>query len=94
MNKAKRIFETFRKKPEFGVVLALIVVWGIFAIMYPRFLGVESLTYMLSLSAELGIIAIGMSLLIISGEFDLSVGPVLGIAVYVMVYFSNIGIST
>ena len=48
---------------------------------------------MLSLAAELGIVAIGISFLMISCEFDLSVGSIFGFSVYIMIDLANHGIS-
>ena len=81
-----------KRQPEAGVLLAILVVWSIFTFLYPKVLGIESITYMLSLAAELGIVAIGISFLMISGEFDLSVGSVFGLAVYIMIDIANQGV--
>jgi len=95
-NKLKiRVIEyiNFKRQPEAGVILAIIFVWTVFTFLYPAFLGVSSITYMLSLAAELGILAIGISFLMISGEFDLSVGSVFGLSVYIMIAIANSGFS-
>jgi len=89
----KRIVKYIKRQPEAGVVLATTLVWSIFTFLYPRFLGISSITYMLSLAAELGIVAIGISFLMISGEFDLSVGSVFGFSVYIMIDIANSGVS-
>ncbi len=46
----------------------------------PDFLGWRQVTTWLKFSAEIGIIGIGATLLMIGGEFDLSVGSIIGLA--------------
>lgn len=72
--------ETLSRRPVFGVLIAFVVVFSVFAIVAPQFLSLGSLTGIMSLVAELGIITIGEALLIISGEFDLSVSGVYALA--------------
>lgn len=70
---------------EFGVLLAILVVGAVFASMSDRFLTVGGLVSVLTISVELGVIAIAMTLLMTSGEFDLSVGSVFALTPVVMV---------
>ncbi|ABM55839.1 ABC transporter permease [Verminephrobacter eiseniae] len=63
-----------------------------FSIASPLFLSKESLISITNLVAELGIISIGVTLLMIGGHIDLSVGAVVGISSYMTVYFSSIGL--
>lgn len=46
----------------------------------PHFLTLESMASTFTLAAELGIVAMGVTMLMIGGEFDLSVGSVLGVS--------------
>jgi ribose transport system permease protein len=55
-------------------VLALLIVAA--TIIYPRFLEPGNLAIVLSQYAPLGIVAVGMTLVIIAGGFDLSVGAI------------------
>jgi len=71
-----RLGDSLLRHPVFGVLIAFIVVFGTFAIIAPKFLTLRAQTGISSLVAELGIITIGEAFLIISGEFDLSVGGV------------------
>ncbi|MFN0113600.1 MAG: ABC transporter permease [Paracoccaceae bacterium] len=79
-------FTLLMRRPEAGVVVGLIATFVIFALLP----GAESLYSLqgamtfLTLSAELGILAAAVSLLIISGEFDLSIGSMIGFAGIVM----------
>ncbi|GAB2550075.1 ABC transporter permease [Leucobacter ruminantium] len=59
------------KYAMFGVLVALIVVA---TILYPGFLNPANIGNILAQNAAVGLIAIGMTFVIISGGFDLSVG--------------------
>ncbi len=75
-------FTTLMRRPEAGVVVGLFATIVIFALLP----GAESLYSLqgamtfLTLSAELGILAAAVALLIIAGEFDLSIGSMIGFA--------------
>lgn len=80
-NTLKKLF----KRTEFGVVVGLILVWGIFYILSPKFLWLSNIGSILTQASEMGIIAVGMAFLLISGEIDLSVGSVYVIAPTIMI---------
>jgi simple sugar transport system permease protein len=63
-------------RPEAGVTIGLIVVWSMFYILSPKFLWPANIGSICTVAAEMGIIAVGMAFLQISGETDLSVGSV------------------
>lgn len=56
------------------IVLALLVI--VAQILYPGFLRIANLSDILTQNASVGIIAVGMTFVIISGGFDLSVGSI------------------
>jgi ribose transport system permease protein len=64
-----------------GVLLILLVVA---TFLYPRFLSSANISNILTQNASVGIIAVGMTFVIISGGFDLSVGAIyaLGAVLY------------
>jgi len=64
---------------RYGMVWALIVLVIVSVYVYPTFLTVANLRNMWSQNAALGIISVGMTLVIIGGGFDLSVGSVYGL---------------
>ena len=78
-------------RPEAGVVMAAVVIFVFFAIFAPRFLSVIVMSNVLLLSAELGIVAVGVTMLMVAGEFDLSVGSVLGLGAGMVVVWMNAG---
>lgn len=67
-------------RPELGAVLAAVVVWVFFAIVAydNQFVSWATTAAILNRAAPLGILAVAVALLMISGEFDLSVGSILG----------------
>ncbi len=65
--------------PEMGVIVPLIVFVLIFAYLNPAMLSRVNMTVILRTIAFTGVVAVGMSFLIISGEIDLSVGSVAGL---------------
>ncbi len=64
------------KKPEFGIFIALLLLSGFFTLMTPRFLSLRNSFNVLRQTSTIGIMAVGMTILITSQEFDLSVGSV------------------
>ena len=67
-------------RPEVGALGGALVVWGFFAILAGDrgFLTLRAASTYLEVSAELGIVAVAVALLMIGGEFDLSVGSLIG----------------
>lgn len=67
-------------KPEMGAIAGAIVVWIIFAVIAGDrgFLTWRGAANYLEVSAELGILAVAVALLMIGGEFDLSIGSIIG----------------
>jgi simple sugar transport system permease protein len=68
------------RRPELGALAGVIGVWIFFAVMAgdSGFVSERGTSDFLAASAELGIIAIAVALLMIAGEFDLSVGSMIG----------------
>lgn len=69
-------------RPELGSIAGLLVVFLFFAFMAGSsgFLSTLGTVNYLEVSAQIGIIAVAVGLLMIGGEFDLSVGSMLGAA--------------
>jgi len=75
--------------PAFGALIAFMAIFVTFSIIAPKFLTLRSLTGIFTLVSELGIIAIGEAFLMISGEFDLSVGGVYALGGALFVVLAN-----
>ena len=77
--------------PEFGPLVLLVVQIAVFWAINPAFLSPLNIGNTLTFTVELGLIALAMTLLMTSGEFDLSVGSVFGFAPVLMWTFFNTG---
>lgn len=78
-------------RPETGAVGAAIVVFICFAATTDSFLTAGIWSSILSLASELGIVAAAGTLLMIAGEFDLSVGSIFGLAACLVPVLMNMG---
>ena len=78
------IFKSILKAKEFGIFIGLIILFMIFAFSTPQnFLQISNILSILRQVSFVGLMAIGMTMVIVSGEFDLSVGSIYGMAVMV-----------
>lgn len=68
--------EFAHKLKDFGIVIGFFVLCLIISIASPQFLSQKNILNLLRQSSIVGIIATGMTFVIISGNFDLSVGAV------------------
>ncbi|MDZ7706744.1 MAG: ABC transporter permease [Trueperaceae bacterium] len=78
--------------PELLPLTLVIVEIAVFAMLSPHFLSTGNISNVLAFSPELGMIALGMTVLMTSGEFDLSVGSVFGFTPIVMWTLFNEGV--
>ena len=68
-------------RPELGAAAGALLVWTLFAVLGGEaFRGVDGWAAVLNAAAPLGIVAVAVALLMIAGEFDLSVGSIIGAA--------------
>ena len=81
-------------KPEFLPFTLLAVEILVFAALSPNFLSSGNISNVLAFTPELGMIALGMTALMTSGEFDLSVGSVFGFTPIVMWTLFNEGVAS
>ena len=66
------------------VIAGLVLIWAIFWYLNPNFLTPRNLTNLVLQIAAMGTIAVGVVLVLLLGEIDLSVGAVSGVAAAVM----------
>ena len=76
---------------EAAGIIMLVAISLIFFILSPIFISLDNLRVILHILPELGIVSIGVTLLMISGEFDLSVGSVFALAPILNGFFLNSG---
>ena len=88
----RSLLQRFVAAPEFGPLVLLIVELVIFTAINPNFLSALNISNILAFTVELGLIALAMTLLMTSGEFDLSVGSVFGFSAVVMWTLFNAGL--
>ncbi|WP_250008490.1 ABC transporter permease [Actinoplanes sp. M2I2] len=63
-------------RPEIGALVAAIIIFIFFLALAPSFRSAESFFTVLYQSSVIGIVAVGVGLLMIGGEFDLSAGVI------------------
>ena len=69
------------RRPELGAFVALVLIYLCFAFAAnPAFIGLSGTASWMDTASELGVLAIPVGLLMIAGEFDLSVGSMVGAA--------------
>jgi len=97
----------FVAAPEFGPLVLLLVEILVFSFLTsrrantdpffsisPSFLSPTNISNLLAFTPELGMIALGMTMLLAAGEIDLSVGSTFGLAAIVMWTFFNAGLTS
>jgi simple sugar transport system permease protein len=80
----RSVLQRFIAKPEFGPFVLLMLELLVFWSLNPEFLSLQNISNTLAFTVELGLIALAMTLLMTSGEFDLSVGSVFGFSAVIM----------
>jgi len=81
----RRLFKIYLEKPELAGVVLLVLLIALFEFTSGgAFLSFENMRGVLGLLPEMGLVAIGVTILMIAGEFDLSVGSVFALAPMVM----------
>jgi ribose/xylose/arabinose/galactoside ABC-type transport system permease subunit len=87
--------KTVRWAPIFkklGPFIGLVLVCGLFSALRPHtFPTLDNISLMIRLTAVVGTGALGMTLIIISGGIDLSVGAVVGLSTIVIAILANAG---
>lgn len=95
-NKDERMAQTsvmtrLFRSPELGALTGAIVVWVFFAVVSPTaWFSLRGTATYLEVAASLGIIAVPVALLMIGGEFDLSVGSMVGLSGAIMAILSSV----
>ena len=73
----RRLFADYGQ--EFVVLAAIIVLFVVVTLVNPRFISANNLTTIFSGNAYIAVAAIGMSMVIITGHIDVSVGALIGV---------------
>ncbi|MHA1547499.1 MAG: ABC transporter permease [Alphaproteobacteria bacterium] len=89
----KRLLKIYLEKPELAGLVFLVLLTIIFQIQTSGiFLNAQNVQGILGLLPEMGLVAVGVTLLMICGEFDLSVGSVFALAPMIMAVLIEDGI--
>jgi simple sugar transport system permease protein len=77
-----RLFARMLRRPELGALSGAILIYAVFYVLAGSsgMFTVEGIINILQVAAEIGIIAAAAALLMIAGEFDLSIGSMIGFA--------------
>ena len=81
-----------QERTEASALLMLVIMLVAFSFMSPAFLTYNNFQIVLQPIPEIALIVIGVTILMISGEFDLSVGSVFVLAPMIMVICMDAGI--
>ncbi len=84
--KEKTIWELFITSPVAGSLATLIVIAVAFSAFVPHFASMRSVSGIINAATLTGMVTIGVTLLMIAGEFDLSVGSTVAIAAYAFAF--------
>jgi len=74
-----------------GPLAVLIIIFLLLSLFVPKFLTLRSISGILNAVTLSGTMTVGVALLMISGEFDLSVGSIMAVGGYVYASFSMAG---
>lgn len=90
----KRFLKIYMDKPELAALILLLLLMGIFQSQSEGvFLSLDNLRGVLGILPEMALVAIGVTVLMICGEFDLSVGAVFALMPMSMAVLMITGIS-
>ncbi|CAM2157587.1 ABC transporter permease [Pararobbsia alpina] len=89
----KKLLKIYLQKPELAGVVLLVVLIGLFQVRSgAAFLSADNLRGILGVLPEAGLVAIGVTVLMICGEFDLSVGSVFALMPMTITLIVNAGV--
>ena len=83
LSKLSILRQRLAESPEMVALITLLLVFIFFAVSAPNFLTAFALSNILTFASVFGIVVVGVAFLMISGEFDLSVGSNLAVAGFV-----------
>ncbi len=91
LSPTKTIRTQLAKSPSAGAIIGAMAIFFFFAVASDIFLEQSSIASFLSNVSTKGIMAIGVTMLMISGEFDLSVGSIMGVSALSFMAFMTEG---
>lgn len=88
-----KIKQTLLRSQWLILLMVILLISAITAIINPRFLMVNNIMNIFEQIAVLGLVAAGASIIIISGNFDISVGAILGLTCCITAILINAGVN-
>jgi ribose transport system permease protein len=85
---ATRLARRLAESPEAGVIIACVLVFVVIALQAPTYAATGNLQVMGRDLAQVGILAVGESIVILTGGIDLSVGALAGLAGILTAWFN------
>jgi len=79
---SRRFMEAVVRAREFGIVAVLVVFVAVSASAQPRFLDNQNMKFVFSNAVIYALLALGETVVVVSRNYDLSVGSVLGLSAY------------
>ena len=92
LSPTKTIRAQLAKSPSAGAIIGAMAIFFFFSVASDLFLEQSSISSFLSNTSTKGIVAIGVTMLMISGEFDLSVGSIMGVSAMSFIAFMTTGV--
>jgi simple sugar transport system permease protein len=83
LSKLSILRQRLARSPELVALITLLLVFIFFAVSAPNFLSAYALSNILTFASVFGIVVVGIAFLMISGEFDLSVGSNLAVTGFI-----------
>jgi simple sugar transport system permease protein len=80
-------------RPEVSAVIITVLVLVGFQSVASQFLSVNNMKVVLGIAPEVGIVAVGVAVLMIAGEFDISVGATVALAPMLGVVLTHLGMN-
>lgn len=77
-----RLVDLVLRAREFGIVVALVILVAVTASIQPRFLSSTELKFILQNTSIFALLALGETLVILTRNYDLSIGSVLGLSAF------------
>jgi len=79
---ARRLTERAFRIRESGIIVVLVVFVAVTTAIQPRFLNITNIQFILINTTVFALLALGETMVVISRNYDLSVGSVLGLSAY------------
>ncbi len=90
---AARFRYRLAEHPELVTLISFVILFLFFSVAAEHFLTTVALSNIMSFTSILGIIVVGVAMLMIAGEFDLSVGSTFAVASFVWALSMNAGLA-